>query len=248
MRLRWVGVMGAVAALLCTVLPLRAAAEAAAAPAVDHEAVLGEGPLGEGEVMPEGAVRDRHDKSAEPSLEGPPPRGSRVFVRAQLGIVGAGSSMQGVGGAASHGISGGGGYWQFALGRYLRQDLALHGALMGWSLSNPRVFVDGTEFPYQDVEMRQTAFLVGITRWASQLTYLSASLGLGWLHMILGPVDLEGRTGVGLVVDGTLGHEWPLTTRVGLGGALGLGFHVLPDGDDLWTGLHFTMHLTLSLR
>jgi len=143
-------------------------------------------------------------------------------------------------------FSGGAGDFNFAVGGIVSPNLALHGTLWGWLLSDPEYRVDN--FTAQtNADVTLTAVGGGITYYFMPSNfYLSGSVGMGTLSLDAGGVSLE--TDAGAVIDVTLGKEWWVGNRWGLGAALGFGYHSIPDGgvDAKWSGPSFALRFTAT--
>jgi hypothetical protein len=125
----------------------------------------------------------------------------------------------------------------FAIGAIVTKNLALHGTFGGWSISEPDVEFGGDDQgDLDDSSLNLSMFGAGVTYWFMPVNmYLSGSIGAATMDLEVdndeGPdFDLESDTGFG--VDLTLGKEWWVGNKWGLGVAAGLNFSDVPTEDD----------------
>ncbi|MCB9515438.1 MAG: hypothetical protein R3C71_02905 [Candidatus Krumholzibacteriia bacterium] len=130
-------------------------------------------------------------------------------------------------------FSGGAGNMNIAIGGIVAPNLALHGTLWGWTVSGPNVDWSAGGDGWVPGDLTMAAVGGGATYYFMPVNlYVSSSLGFGRL-------DLEGgSTDAGFAMDFTLGKEWWVGERWGLGLAGSLGFHDIPekDADNNWKG------------
>ena len=142
-------------------------------------------------------------------------------------------------------FSGFSGDYNFAVGGMVSENLALHGTLFGWSISDPDVeFLDQTG-TVSDETLTMTGLGGGITYYAMPANiYLSPSVGLGFLSL-----DDE-ETDAGFAFDATIGKEWWVGGSWGLGLAGSVGYHSIPqDGvDSNWEGPSFGLRFSATLN
>jgi hypothetical protein len=148
------------------------------------------------------------------------------------------------------GLSGGSGDLNIAIGHTVARNLALHGTLFGWLLSEPDLKVNGSELgSVENVDIDLTAFGGGLTYYFMPVNiYLSGSAGAATLTVDSPDVDTE--TDTGFFGEITLGKEWWVGGSWGLGLAGAAGFHSIPDGDvdDSWSGASFALRFTATLN
>lgn len=130
--------------------------------------------------------------------------------------------------AAIQGMSGDA---NLAIGAIVSPGLALHGTIWGSKILDPELSIDGQEEELDDTTFLVHAFGGGVTYYTSRSNvYLSASVGLAQGDLKVGSITFE--TGTGWAVDLTLGKEWWVGDRWGIGLAGAIDFHDLPEADD----------------
>ena len=137
----------------------------------------------------------------------------------------------------------------FAVGAIVSPNFALHGTLLGWSASDPDLEFNGTTVGEINGDVTATAFGAGLTYFFMPVNmYLSGSLCFGGLELDLG--NFSGETDDGLMADVTLGKEWWVGDKWGLGAALGFTWHDFSDSsvDENWTGNSFCLRFTATMN
>jgi hypothetical protein len=136
-------------------------------------------------------------------------------------------------------VSGIGGDFTFALGGCVSENVALHGTLFSWSLSDPDVEIDGIGEGELDGSYSMSAYGGGVTYYLMPSNvYLSGSVGLGFLSI---DTDLGDDTSdPGFAMDLSVAKEWWVGNSWGLGLAGAFGFHSI-DGASGWNaGVRFS--------
>lgn len=147
-------------------------------------------------------------------------------------------------------LSGLSGDFNFAVGGVVSPNLALHGALFGWSVDDPDLEVDGRsagELNRADLTLSALGF--GMTYYFMPSNfYISPTIGLGWLQLD-GPGP-DAQTDAGIAFDFSFGKEWWVSPRWGLGVAGSLGMHSIPeDGtSENWSGLDVAVRFSASFN
>ena len=139
-----------------------------------------------------------------------------------------------------------------AIGGMLTPNLALHGTILAWFLGDPDAegFDSGGTFSGEvagDVTM--TAIGIGVTYYFMPTNlYLSGTLGLGQLDFDLGGFATD--TDRGLILEGSLGKEWWVSSNWGLGVSGALALHSFPeDGtDENWSGTSFALRFSATFN
>jgi hypothetical protein len=166
------------------------------------------------------------------------------FLRMSAGMGWASTESDGAG--AEPEISGLTGDYNFAVGGLVGRDFALHGTFWGWS---------GTDMDFENNvvsgEFDDTVNLnvvgAGVTKYfGPPNVYLSGSVGVATLTS--GDVNLN--TDPGMAFDATVGKEWWVGSKWGLGIAGDMSFHSVPsdDFDDNWSGLGFGLRFSATLN
>lgn len=146
-------------------------------------------------------------------------------------------------------ISGSAGDLNIAVGAMVTPNLALHGTLMGWSMQDPDLEINGTTLGEINGDVTAAGFGGGLTWYFMPVNmYLSGSLGVGSLELDAGNVAVESDSG--LIADLTLGKEWWVGEKWALGAAVGLTTHSFsdPDVDEDWSGTSFCLRFTASMN
>jgi hypothetical protein len=137
----------------------------------------------------------------------------------------------------------------FAIGGVVATNLAIHGTFFGWVISDPDAGVTGfSEFELNG-ELVVSGIGGGITYYfMPENFYLSASAGAATLSLENGNASVESDTGI--AGDVTLGREWWVGDSWGLGFAIGLSLHSIPDGgiDESWTGMGLALRFSATLN
>jgi len=134
----------------------------------------------------------------------------------------------------------------FAIGGVVTPNLAVHGTLFGWLVSDPDAEAGGmTAEITGDLDL--SAIGIGVTYYIMPANvYLSGSLGAGSLTLDV-PTG-EGETDMGPVIDLTIGKEWWVSDSWGIGAAASLGYHSVPEKgiDENWSGTSFAIRFSAT--
>lgn len=145
-------------------------------------------------------------------------------------------------------LSGGSGDLNLAIGATVSPNLAVHGTIFGWSLSDPTVKIVGVEQNDFSGSFILSAYGGGITYYFMPANiYISPSVGFATIN---GSDDFEGNSDGGFALDITLGKEWWVGNSWGLGVAGAFGYHNVADGDvdENWTGTSFGIRFTATMN
>jgi len=137
----------------------------------------------------------------------------------------------------------------FAVGGTVAKNLALHGTVFGWLVSDPDVEVDSLGTGSAEGDLDLTAFGAGLTYYFMPANiYISGSVGAGKLSFDSPVGDFESDRG--LVGELTVGKEWWIGGGWGLGLSGSFGFHSIPDGDidENWKGNNFALRLSATMN
>jgi len=146
-------------------------------------------------------------------------------------------------------LSGPSGDVNLAIGGIVSPNLALHGTIWGWSVSDPDLEWDELGIGFEGTDISLSAIGGGLTYYFMPVNmYLSGSVGIGVLT-VDGPGG-SGETDGGLAVDVTLGKEWWVSDRWALGFSGGFGHHSIPekDVDENWSGNSFGLRFSATLN
>ncbi len=153
-------------------------------------------------------------------------------------------------------ISGTAGDVNLAVGGMISPNLALHGTLWGWSMSDPDGKLSITGFGSGsgtlNGDLTMGAIGAGVTYYIMPSNfYLSGSLGMGSLN---GTKDMDGKTKPGLALDGTVGKEWWVGDAWGLGLNGGISYFSSKDDTILggipenWSGPAFALRFSATFN
>lgn len=129
-----------------------------------------------------------------------------------------------------------GGNHNLALGGIVGGNVALHATLFGWAMNDPSYDLNGQDQQTLSGTASLSAVGGGATWYFGSNFYLSGSLGFAWISFKDDRYEVSSGTGGAL--DLTVGKEWWVSDRWGLGVALGLQGYGVPidDADELTGG------------
>ena len=185
--------------------------------------------------------------AASPALAGERDHLGGFFLRLSGGLGYGSTSIESQ--RTDYEFSGGAGNINLAIGGGIASNLALHGTIWGWSVDGPDFKIDGETITSVRTDLSMGAVGGGLTYYIMPANvYLSGSLGFGSLTAD-GP-DLEGESDTGFAADATLGKEWWVGGKWGLGIAGGVGFHSIGDDfvDSNWSGVNVDLRFTATLN
>jgi hypothetical protein len=136
----------------------------------------------------------------------------------------------------------------FAIGAIVTPNLALHGTIFGWLISDPTVEMNGDSGTATGTDLDLSAYGAGVTYYLMPANvYFSGSLGFGSLST---SGVVSGNTDAGPVLDLTIGKEWWVSNGWALGIAGGFSYHSLPEPgvDDNWSGTSFALRFTATMN
>jgi hypothetical protein len=164
-----------------------------------------------------------------------------------------------LGGGASHtkfddgfddikikGLSGSG---DVAFGYGVAKNLILHVNAGGWTIVDPTVEFNGSEFETDDVEVSLTHLGGGLTYYFGESNvFVTGFAGIGRLD-----AEVEGEpagTDNGFAAGGGIGKEWWVGDRFGIGAMASFETHSVPeqDLDDKWKGTSFAVQVTFTVN
>jgi hypothetical protein len=144
--------------------------------------------------------------------------------------------------------------WNFAVGGVVTPNLAIHGTLWGWTMTDPdaelTITGGGTGTGTLNGDVTMSAVGGGVTYYAMPVNlYFSGSVGVARL-VVDSPGGFDGNTDLGPAVDVTVGKEWWVANSWGLGLAGGFSYHSLKDPDisENWTGTSFTLRFSATFN
>jgi hypothetical protein len=182
-----------------------------------------------------------------PAAAGPRDHADGFFLRLSSGVGAAGSKIDA--GDASFEFTGTGTDLDIAIGAVVSPNLAVHGTLLGWMITDPDGEMNGLDLGKADGDLTATGFGGGLTYYLMPANvYLTGSIGVGSLEFDAG--NLSGETDSGLILGFALGKEWWVGDKWGLGAALGVIHHSYPDPDvdENWNGTSFTLRFSATMN
>jgi hypothetical protein len=139
-----------------------------------------------------------------------------------------------------------------AIGGMVKPNLAIHGTIFGWSVSDPDADVTLSGLGSGSGTIKGTttmsAYGAGVTYYFMPINiYASGSAGIGSLNL---DGDVNGSSKSGFAMDLTLGKEWWVADSWGLGAAGGFTYHSLPDesSSQNWTGTSIALRFTATFN
>lgn len=142
-------------------------------------------------------------------------------------------------------LSGLGGGMTAAIGGIVSPNLALHGNVWGWFVSDPDATINGLDAGQLGSSLNMSAVGGGATYYFMPTNvYVTGALGVGKLSTNGGSSD------AGVVFDLALGKEWWVSPKWGLGLNAGVQYHNMPDGgvDQSWSGTTFVLSFSATLN
>jgi len=169
------------------------------------------------------------------------------FLRLSAGLGGANATFENDGPGPDLELSGMSGDANFAIGGTISRNLALHGTLGGWTIDNPDVERGDFEGDTDDTTRSLGLFGAGLTYYFMPVNlYLSGSLCAATATLSVDGHDEDSDTGFG--VDLTVGKEWWVGNKWGLGVAGGVNFYSVPgnNSDQDISGSAFAIRLSAT--
>lgn len=144
---------------------------------------------------------------------------------------------------------------EIAIGGIVTPNLAVHGTLWGWIISDPDAEVELLDVIEGSTTVEGDFYLNGIGAGVTYFImpvnmYLTGSLGFGSLTFDFGGFTLESDTGFSL--EAAVGKEWFVSDRWGIGLAVGLTYHSISDQDpDVsanWSGISIPVRFSATFN
>ena len=142
---------------------------------------------------------------------------------------------------------------EIAIGGIIAPNLALHGTIWGWVITDPdaEVAVGGSAPMSGELsgDLTLSALGGGLTYYFMPINiYLTGSIGFGSMSIDLGGVS--GDTDTGLALEAAVGKEWFVSNRWGLGLAVGITYHSFPDPDvdESWSGISIPVRFSATFN
>lgn len=169
------------------------------------------------------------------------------FLRLALGGGYASTSIEDAGEELT--FKGPSGNFEAAIGAMVKENLAIHATLGAWAVLDPTAEIFGEEADLDDVTLSLSGIGAGLTYYfGDSNVYLSGSAGAGQITL-----DFEGEsedTDWGFVLEASLGKEWWVSDRWGLGVAAGVGYHSIPpgEGNENLSGTSFSVRFSATFN
>jgi hypothetical protein len=147
-------------------------------------------------------------------------------------------------------MSGTGVDFEMAIGGIVTSNLAIHGTLLGWVVSDPKVeFLDQSENAGGTLSLAGVG--AGLTYFIMPVNiYLTGSAGIGQLSVSDDNVSYE--FGTGFMIEAAVGKEFFVSDGWGLGFAVGIVYHSVPwddvDIDENWSGISIPVRFTATMN
>jgi hypothetical protein len=135
------------------------------------------------------------------------------------------------------------------LGGIVKENLALHGTIFSAVMTDPDLEVTNMGSATVDGSMGLVGYGGGLTYWFMPLNlFVSGSVGLG--RLVADNDVLDGNSDWGFAMEATVGKDWFVSNRWGLGVAGGFTFHNVgdPDIDESWSGSSFTLRFNATFN
>ena len=142
-------------------------------------------------------------------------------------------------------LSGIGGDFSAAIGGIVAPNLALHGNLWGWFVSDPSASINGIDAGNLGSSLTKSAAGGGATYYFMPANvYVTGAAGVGRLSTDGGTSD------PGVVLNAAVGKEWWVSPKWGIGLNAGVQYHSMPDGgvDQNWSGTTFVVNFSATLN
>ena len=136
-----------------------------------------------------------------------------------------------------------------ALGGVVTENLALHGTIFSAVMTDPDLEVTNQSKATIDGTMGLVGYGGGLTYWFMPVNiFVSGSLGVG--RLVADNDVLDGNSDWGFAMEATVGKDWFVSNRWGLGVAGGFTFHNVgdPDIDESWSGSSFTIRFNATFN
>ncbi|MFH1755603.1 MAG: hypothetical protein ABIA59_07845 [Candidatus Latescibacterota bacterium] len=142
---------------------------------------------------------------------------------------------------------------EIAIGGIVTPNLAVHGTIWGWMISDPDAEANLTGFPVITGTIKGDLSVggvgAGLTYFIMPINmYLTGSLGLGNLTLEIN--NISGDTDTGLIFEAAIGKEWFVSDRWAIGFAVGLTYHSFsdPDVDANWDGVSIPIRFSATMN
>jgi hypothetical protein len=146
-------------------------------------------------------------------------------------------------------LSGAASDFTITLGGIVKENLALHGTIFSAVMTDPDIEIAGLGSDTVDGTMGIIGYGGGLTYWFMPANvFMSASFGLGRLRADNDYFDFYSDWG--FAMEATVGKDWFVSNRWGLGVAGGFTFHNVgdPEVDESWSGSSFTIRFNATFN
>jgi hypothetical protein len=147
-------------------------------------------------------------------------------------------------------MSGTGVDFEMAIGGIVTPNLAIHGTVLAWVVSDPEIeFQDQSEnaggaLSLAGVGAGMTYFIMPVN------IYLTGSAGIGQVSVSDDNISYE--FGTGFMIEAVVGKEFFVSDGWGLGFSVGIVYHSVPwdgvDIDENWNGISFPIRFSATMN
>ena len=183
------------------------------------------------------------------ALAGAPRTHDGFFLRLSTGLGNASTKIDVTGASLEFsGLSGGA---DLAIGGMVQPNLALHGTIFGWTMSDPDAEL--TSFPKETVSgtVMMSGFGGGVTYYMMPANvYFTGSVGMGSVRFDLPDLGADETSETGIAYTVGLGKEWWVGQSWGLGLSGNFIYHSVPDKtiDEKWAGPSFDLRFSATFN
>jgi len=174
---------------------------------------------------------------------GPRDHDGGFFLRMSAGFGGASTEIKNFPVWGDLKFSGVSGDVNFAIGGIVARNLALHGTLWGWTLTDPDLKTENFGSGQASGNLSVSGIGGGITYFFMPVNiYISPSVGVAVL-------SAEGYdSDAGFAFDFTLGKEWWIGNRWGMGLSGAFGYHSIPENEinENYSGPSFALRFSVT--
>jgi hypothetical protein len=142
---------------------------------------------------------------------------------------------------------------EVAIGGIIVPNLAVHGTIFGWLITDPDAEIDLSGIPPAsgtlDGDFSLNSVGVGLTYYVMPINlYLTGTLGFGQLSLDLG--SISGDSDTGFSMEAAVGKEWFVSNRWGIGVAVGIIYHSFSDPgvDENWSGISIPIRFSATFN
>jgi hypothetical protein len=140
--------------------------------------------------------------------------------------------------------------FEIAIGGIITPNFAIHGTLLGWGINEPDVELTGYPTPGSlPADLILSGAGAGATYFIMPVNiYLTGTFGFSQLTVSEGSLSVNSSTG--FMFEFALGKEFFVSDRWGLGFAVGVNYHSIPEEgvDENWSGVSIPVRFSATLN